>query len=118
MALDDQEPTLETLKAAQRHITAAAKHEALVEVFEQSASFLEKRGELKEAAVQRRQADLERDRARDQWDRAEAIQGPTQFTEPKQGDPVEIPIPTREAFLRDLEKVAPSDGRHSRYPRK
>jgi hypothetical protein len=103
----DAEPTLEALKAAQRHIAVAEKHEALVEVFEESASFLEKRGELEQAAVQRRQADLERDRAREEWDRAEAIQGPTQFTEPKRGDPVEIPIPTREAFLRDLEKVAP-----------
>ena len=32
---------------------------------------------------------------------------PMQKTDPKKGDPVEIPIPTRDAFLRDLEKVAP-----------
>ncbi len=31
----------------------------------------------------------------------------TQLTQPKEGEPVEIPIPTREAFLRDLAKVAP-----------
>lgn len=32
---------------------------------------------------------------------------PTQKTQPKKGEPVEIPVPTRDAFLRDLEKVAP-----------
>jgi hypothetical protein len=32
---------------------------------------------------------------------------PTQKTQPKKGDPVEIPIPTRDAVLRDLMKVAP-----------
>jgi hypothetical protein len=31
----------------------------------------------------------------------------TQPTQPKKGEPVEIPIPTREAVLRDLMKVAP-----------
>ena len=31
----------------------------------------------------------------------------TQETRPKKGDPVEIPIPTRHAVLRDLMKVAP-----------
>jgi hypothetical protein len=31
----------------------------------------------------------------------------TQPTKPKKGEPVEIPIPTREAVLRDLMKVAP-----------
>jgi hypothetical protein len=32
---------------------------------------------------------------------------PTQKTQPKKGEPVEIPIPSREAVLRDLMKVAP-----------
>lgn len=32
---------------------------------------------------------------------------PTQPTQPKKGDPLEIPVPTREDFLRDLKKVAP-----------
>jgi hypothetical protein len=31
---------------------------------------------------------------------------PTQSTQPAEGDPVEIPVPTREEVLRDLEKVA------------
>jgi hypothetical protein len=62
---------------------------------------------MDQAATERRNADLERDAARDEWDRAHAIQGPTQMTRPKKGEPVEIPIPTREAFMRDLQKVAP-----------
>jgi hypothetical protein len=32
--------------------------------------------------------------------------GPTQETQPKEGEPVEIPIPTREEVFRDLGKVA------------
>lgn len=32
--------------------------------------------------------------------------GPTQPTDPAEGDPVEIPIPTREEVFRDLGKVA------------
>lgn len=32
---------------------------------------------------------------------------PTQPTQPTMGKPVEIPIPTREAVIRDLMKVAP-----------
>lgn len=32
-----------------------------------------------------------------------------QFTRPKKGEPVRIPVPTREAFFRDLEKVVPPD---------
>jgi hypothetical protein len=31
---------------------------------------------------------------------------PTQPTQPVEGDPVEIPVPTREDVLRDLQKVA------------
>lgn len=46
---------------------------------------------------------------------------PTQPTQPKGIDPetgkpyepVEIPVPTRDAFLRDLEKVAPPSGKKS-----
>jgi hypothetical protein len=102
------EPTLDALKQAKRHIALAEAHERKVAIHEQSAAFLEERGELEQAAVARSEADLERDAARDEWDRAAAIQGPTQFTQPKKGEPVEIPVPTREAFLRDLEKVAPT----------
>jgi hypothetical protein len=107
MTEGNAEPTVDALRQAKRHIALAEAHERKVATFEESAAFLEQRGELDQAAIQRAYADAERDAARDQWDRAAAIQGPTQFTEPKQGDPVEIPIPTREAFLRDLEKVAP-----------
>jgi hypothetical protein len=32
---------------------------------------------------------------------------PTQKTQPAKGKPVEIPIPTREAVIRDLMKTAP-----------
>ena len=101
------EPTPEVLKAAKRHIAAAEAHERKVATFEESAAFLEQRGELDQAAIQRSYADAERDAARAEWDRAAEIQGPTQFTQPKKGDPVEIPVPTREEFLRNLEKVAP-----------
>lgn len=31
---------------------------------------------------------------------------PKQKTQPKKGKPVEIPVPTRDAVLRDLEKAA------------
>ncbi len=31
---------------------------------------------------------------------------PTQKTQPKKGKPVEIPIPKRDAVLRDLQKLA------------
>ena len=31
---------------------------------------------------------------------------PTQPTQPAEGEPVEIPVPTREEVLRDLRKVA------------
>ena len=31
---------------------------------------------------------------------------PTQPTQPAEGEPVEIPVPTREQVLHDLEKVA------------
>jgi len=101
------DPTPEALKEAKRHIAAAEAHERRVAVFEQGAAFLDERGEHEQADAQRRLADDERDLARVEWDRAYALQGPTQFTEPAKGEPVEIPIPTREQFLRDLERVAP-----------
>jgi hypothetical protein len=34
---------------------------------------------------------------------------PTQKTCPKKGEPMEIPVPTRDEFFRDLRKVAPPD---------
>jgi hypothetical protein len=40
---------------------------------------------------------------------------PTQQTQPKKGKPVEIPVPKREDFLRDLKKVA-SPARESVKP--
>jgi hypothetical protein len=87
---------------------AAETHEHKVAQFEEQAHFLDEHGESANAEIMRCNADLERDAAREEWDRAAALQGPTQFTESKVGEPVEIPIPTREAFLRNLEKVAPS----------
>lgn len=91
-----------------RHLMKVAEgHEKRVELREESARFLDERGESEGAENERREADLERDAARLAWDRAMALQGPTQMTEPKAGEPLEIPIPTREAFLRNLEKVAP-----------
>ena len=36
---------------------------------------------------------------------------PTQPTQPKTGEPVEIPVPKREDVLRDLKKVAPPSRR-------
>lgn len=103
------EPTPEALKEAKRHIAAAEAHERKVSQHEEWATFLEGKGEMEQAEAERRDADLERDAARDAWDRADAIQGPTQFTQPKKGEPVEIPIPTREAFLRNLERIAPAE---------
>lgn len=112
------EPTQEALSEAKRHVAAAEEHERKVAQHEEWASFLDRRGERQPAALERRNADLERDAARDAWDRAAAIQGPTQLTEPRGEDrdgeafePVEIPIPTRDAFLRDLARTAPRSGR-------
>jgi hypothetical protein len=43
---------------------------------------------------------------------------PTQETHPEEGEPIEIPIPTKESVFRDLRKVAkprkPSTDRDSR----
>jgi hypothetical protein len=106
-----EQPTPEALKDAKRHIAAAEAHERRVATLEQMAAHLDEQGDSARADEHRREANLERDAAREEWDRAEAIQGPTQFTEPKKGEPVEIPIPTRDAFLRNLEKVAPPPSR-------
>lgn len=70
---------------------------------EESAVFLDERGETEGAERERREADRERDAARDAWDRAAALQGPTQNTD--QG--YEIPVPSREDFLSNLDRVAP-----------
>ncbi len=82
---------------------AAEGHEQRVALREESARFLDERGESEGAEHERREADRERDGARDAWDRALALQGPTQTMEKG----LEIPIPTRGAFLQNLEKVAP-----------
>jgi hypothetical protein len=96
------------LKEAKRLTATAEAHERRVELREESARFLDERGETEGAEHERREADLERDAARNAWDRAHALQGPTQMTQPKTDEPpMEIPIPTREAFLRSIDKVAP-----------
>jgi hypothetical protein len=105
-------PTETTEKEARRLMAAAEGHERLVALREDSARFLDERGEHEGAENERREADLERDAARSAWDRAMALQGPTQMTAPKNGESLEIPIPTREAFLRNLERVAPKPGPH------
>lgn len=108
MASNDPEPTQQTLKAAKRLIATAEAHERRVALREESARFLDERGESEGAEHERREADLERDAARTAWDRAHALQGPIQMTQPKTDEPpMEIPIPTREAFLRNMERVAP-----------
>jgi len=81
----------------------AEGHEKRVELREESAMFLDERGESDGAEHERREADLERDAARNAWDRAHALQGPTQVTEAG----LEIPIPSRESFLANIDKVAP-----------
>jgi hypothetical protein len=104
MADDDSDKsTPSTLKEAKRLTATAEAHERRVAMREESARFLDERGETEGAAHERREADLERDAARTAWDRAHALQGPTQVTEAG----LEIPVPTREAFLRNLETVAP-----------
>lgn len=92
-----------TLKEAQRLMKVAEGHEKRVELREESAMFLDERGESDGAEHERREADLERDAARNAWDRAHALQGPTQVTEAG----LEIPIPSRESFLANIDKVAP-----------
>jgi hypothetical protein len=103
----EQEPTHPTqrdaLSEAKRLITEAEAHERRVALREESARFLDERGEHEGADHERHEADLERDAARTAWDRSQALQGPTQMTDAG----LEIPIPTRDAFLRNLEQVAP-----------
>jgi hypothetical protein len=99
----DESTQRNALKEAKRLTATAEAHERRVELREESARFLDELGESEQAAVERREANLERDAARTAWDRAHALQGPTQVTEAG----LEIPIPTREHFLRNLEKVAP-----------
>jgi hypothetical protein len=101
-------PTQAGLNEAKRLTAVAEGHERRVALREESARFLDERDEPAAAAVERREADIERDAARTAWDRAMALQGPTQMTQPKVGEPVEIPIPTRGDFIGNLEKVAPA----------
>jgi hypothetical protein len=96
----------DTLKEAKRLMATAESHERRVALREESAQFLDERGESEQADRERAVADQERDAARNAWDRAMALQGPTQVTEVG----LEIPIPTRDAFLRNLEKAAPKSG--------
>jgi hypothetical protein len=104
----EREPTHpnqpDALSEARRLTAEAESHERRVALREESARFLDERGESEGAEHERREADLARDAARAAWDHARALQGPTQKTEKG----LEIPIPTREEYLRNLEKVAPS----------
>lgn len=103
---DDHEPQAtgsEALKEAKRFAATAEAHERRVALREESARFLDERGEHEGAEHERREADLERDAARNAWDRAQALQGPTQLTDAG----LEIPIPNREDFMRNLGRVAP-----------
>ena len=93
----------DTLKEAMRLMKEAEGHERRVALREESAVFLDERGESEGADRERLAAAKERDAARNAWDRAMALQGPTQTTD--QG--LEIPIPTREDFIANLAKVAP-----------
>lgn len=103
----DESTQQDALKEAKRLRATAESHERRVVLREESAQFLDERGESEQADRERAAADQERDAARTAWDRAHALQGPTQMTQPKSGEPLEIPIPTREDFLRNIEKVAP-----------
>jgi hypothetical protein len=104
----DESVPQDTLKEAKRLMATAESHERRVALREESAGFLDERGESEQADRERTMADRERDAARNAWDRAMALQGPTQMTEPPSGsNPFEIPIPTRKDFLRNVERVAP-----------
>src|ERR1700727_2604460 len=91
------------LTEARRLIATAEAAERRVALREESAQFLDERGESEGAERERREADLERDAARTAWDRAAALQGPTQVTD--QG--LEIPIPARQDFMRSLARLTP-----------
>jgi hypothetical protein len=99
----EPKPTQDALSEAKRLTAEAESHERRVALREESARFLDERGESEGAENERREADLERDAARAAWDRAHALQGPTQMTDAG----LEIPIPTREQFIHNLTKVAP-----------
>jgi hypothetical protein len=109
---DDREPTghevptAAALAEAARLRKTAEGHEQRVALREESARFLDERGESEGAERERREADLERDAARNAWDRAQAFQGPTQTTEKG----LEIPIPSREDFVRNLEILSEANG--------
>jgi hypothetical protein len=94
-------PSTHALAEAKRLVKEAEGHERLVALREQSASYLDEQGDAEGADRERIAADQERGAARLAWDKADALRGPTQFTD--QG--LEIPIPTREDFVRNLEKV-------------
>ncbi len=111
---EPQEPTQATLNEAKRLMATAESHERRVALREESAAFLDERGESEGAERERREADLERDAARNAWDRAIVLHGPTQMT----NSGLEIPIPTREDFLRNLEKVAPKPAAEDSRPPK
>jgi hypothetical protein len=90
------------MKQARRLMKEAEGHERRVALRDESAQFLDERGETEGADKERREADLERDAARNAWDRALALQGPTQTTEKG----LEIPVPTREDFIANMRRVA------------
>lgn len=91
------------LSEAKRLMKIAEGHERRVALREESAQFLDEQDDPQGADRERAAADAERDAARDAWDRAVALQGPTQTTDAG----LEIPIPTREDFVQNLERVAP-----------
>lgn len=97
------------VQQARQYVASAELHERKVAQHEESAAFLEGKGEVEHAAIERRNADLERDWARDDWDRANALQGETQPTQPKQGEPVEIPVPDRKQVDDFIRGVAGKD---------
>ena len=111
-ASPSDEPTLEALRQAKRHIGLAEAHERKVAQHEEWAAFHDEKGETERAEAERRKADLERDAARDEWDRADAIQGPTQFTQPKKGEPVVY----RDPDARGV-RTRPREGRPARQTR-
>lgn len=83
-------PTQATLNEAKRLIREAELHERRVVLREESAQFLDEQGDVEGADRERIAVGRERDAARLAWDRAQALQGPTQLTD--QG--LEIPVPT------------------------
>jgi hypothetical protein len=91
------------LKEVARLKAAAEGHERRVALREESARFLEGKGEHDQAAHERAEADRERDAARDAWDRAQVLLGPTQTTDAG----LEIPVPSREDFIANMRRVAP-----------